>query len=88
MGSSRISELAGIISVNTAKIDAYIAAEGLPYPSFDADSPPGLLLHPEVAALRQQTLDATDELHALILGPVGILTPSVRTSLLRILRGI
>ena len=86
MSRSRISELAGIISANTAEIDAYTAAEGLPSPSFDADNPPGLLLHPKVAALRQQMLEATDELHALMVGPVGILTPSVRTSLLLISR--
>lgn len=36
--------------------------------------PPHLLAHPEIAQLRQQILDATDELHALMLGPVGLLT--------------
>jgi len=36
-----------------------------------------LLFHPRVAAFRQAILEATDELHALMLGPVGILTPSV-----------
>ena len=81
MDRSRIAELAGIISANTAEIDAYIAARGLPSPSFDADSPPELLLCAEVAELRQRILDATDELHALMLGPVGVLTPSVRISL-------
>ena len=77
MATSRISELASIIAAKTAEIDTYTASEGLPSPSFDADSPPRLLLHPHVAASRQAILEATDELHALMLGPVGILTPSV-----------
>lgn len=77
MVTSRISELASIIAANTAEIDLYTASEALPSPSFDADSPPKLLFHPRVAAFRQAILEATDELHALMLGPVGILTPSV-----------
>lgn len=77
MATSRISELASIIAAHTAEIDLYTASEALPSPSFDADSPPRLLFHPRVAASRQAILEATDELHALMLGPVGILTPSV-----------
>lgn len=77
MVTSRISELASIIAAKTAEIDLYTASETLPSPSFDADSPPKLLFHPRVAASRQAILEATDELHALMLGPVGILTPSV-----------
>ena len=75
---TRISELASIIALKTAEIDAYTSAKNVPSPSFDPDFPPRLLLHPDIAASRQAILDATDELHALMLGPVGILTPSVR----------
>ena len=78
MGSSRIIELAEGIASNVAKINTYTTSQGLPAPSFDADSPLELLFHPEISTLRQKTLDATDELHALMVGPVGILTPSVR----------
>lgn len=74
MANSRIAELANIISRNTKHIDEHFAAEGLPTPSFDVDSPPRALLDSRVIASRQLILDATDELHALMLGPIGILT--------------
>lgn len=77
MGQSRISELAATITSITAEIEAFLTAEDLPSPSFDSDSPPELLFHPKIATLRQQLLEATDELHTLMLGPVGILTSSV-----------
>ena len=77
MSNNRIIKLAEDIASNVAKINTYTTSKGLPSPSFDADSSPGLLIHPEISTLRQKTLDATDELHALMLGPVGILTPSV-----------
>ena len=62
----------------TEEFDAHSKAEGLPSPSFHPNNPSDSLLHPNVAATRQKILDATDELHALMLGPVGILTSSVR----------
>ena len=74
MARSRIAELASIIATNTKHIDVYLSSEGLPTPSFDADSPPRLLLDSRVMAQRQAILEATDELQALMLGPVGILT--------------
>ena len=74
MTSSRISELAAIIATNTEKVDLQLAAEGFPTPSFDADSPPRLLQNSRIVASRQAILDATDELHALMLGPIGIFT--------------
>ena len=77
MTASRISELAAIVAERTAEIDAYVAAENLPSPSFDPEFTPGVLLGPKIAASRQAILDATDELHALMLGPVGILVPNV-----------
>jgi hypothetical protein len=78
MATTRISELTSIIAANAAKVDEYLVSEGLPTPSFDADSPPKLVVQGPVATYRQAILDATDELHALMLGPIGILTsPSV-----------
>jgi hypothetical protein len=74
MATTRISELTAIIAANTAKVDEYLASQGLPTPSFDADSPPKLVFQGPVATYRQAILDATDELHALMLGPIGILT--------------
>ena len=89
MAVSRITELASIIAAKTTEIDNYTIAERLPSPSFDADIPPDLLLTPTIAASRQAILEATDELHALMLGPAGILMPSVCSpySLLFIVKG-
>ena len=81
MATSRISELASLIAASTADIESYLASEGIPAPTFDAETPSRLLLDDRVAASRQKILEATDELHSLMLGPVGILTtPSVRAA--------
>ena len=80
MAGSRIAELASLIANSTADIDTHLAAEGLPTPSFDADQPTHLLNDSKIATSRRNIIEATDELHALMLGPVGLLTsPSVRT---------
>ncbi|KAL8819567.1 MAG: hypothetical protein Q9191_007708 [Dirinaria sp. TL-2023a] len=74
MTSSRISELSAIIATHTKHVDEQLAAAGSPTPSFDADSPPRSLLDSRIVASRQAILAATDELHALMLGPVGTFT--------------
>ncbi|KAI4280706.1 MAG: hypothetical protein L6R35_005840 [Caloplaca aegaea] len=74
MATSRIAELATIIATHTKQIDAHLATKGLPSPSFDPESPAEALLDSEVIASRQSILDATDELHALMQGPVDIIT--------------
>ncbi|KAL8830047.1 MAG: hypothetical protein Q9191_001664 [Dirinaria sp. TL-2023a] len=71
-------ELASIIGKHADAINAHLTAEKLPTPSFDADCPPDLLLDQSIAASRQLVLEATDELHALVLGPAGILTNDSR----------
>ena len=74
MDTTRITELASIIASKTALIDTHLTAQGLPSPSFDPDSPPQLLNQGSIAEARRIVLEATDELHALIQGPVGLLT--------------
>ncbi|CAO1605807.1 hypothetical protein XANCAGTX0491_009313 [Xanthoria calcicola] len=69
----RIAELASIITANTAKIDEHFTANGINEISFDENAGE-VLSGPELAAARQAVLEATDELHALMLGPAGILT--------------
>ncbi|KAL8765648.1 MAG: hypothetical protein Q9209_007328 [Squamulea sp. 1 TL-2023] len=71
---TRITELAATIADNTQKIDAYLAHKGLPSPSFDPETPPGALLDSEIIASRQAILEATDELHELMHGPIDIFT--------------
>ena len=79
MSPSRIAELSAIIANHTSKIDSSLAANGLPTPSFDADSPPTLLAMPALAESRNAILQASDELSALMQGPIGLLTsPPVR----------
>lgn len=79
MTVTRIAQLASTIQASTIKINDYLASNGLPTPSFDPDSPPKFLSETSIAASRQAILEATDELHALMLGPIGMLTtPSVR----------
>ena len=74
MATSRIRELAAVIAANTEQLDAHFSEKGLPSPSFDPDSPADLLLDSEVIATRQAILDATEELNALMQGPIDLLT--------------
>jgi hypothetical protein len=76
-----MAELSLLIATNTANIDMHLASKGLPTPSFDASQPDHLLNDDELAESRRAVLEATDELHALMLGPIGILTfPPVSAS--------
>lgn len=79
MATSRISELASLIAVHTAAVDAYLSSSNLPEPSFSPEFPAQILSEAKITASRQIILEATDELHSLLLGPIGALTsPSVR----------
>lgn len=71
MATTRIGELASIIESNTAELDGYLSSRGLPTPSFE-DAAPKFLEEKPVAACRQAILEATDELHSLMLGPFEI----------------
>lgn len=79
MGASRIAELSSLIATHTANVDSRLAANGFPSPSFEPDQPLNPSSDESIAASRQVVLEATDELHALMLGPASILTsPTVR----------
>lgn len=76
MATSRIAELAWRIAHNATEVEKHLLADGLPCPTFDADQPPTLVHNPKIAAARQLILEATDELHALMLGPMTLVTSS------------
>lgn len=79
MATSRIAVLAFRIAHNATEVEKHLLADGLPCPTFDADQPPTLVHNPKIAAARQFILEATDELHALMLGPMSLVTsPTVR----------
>ena len=82
MSNDRILEIATIIKDETVKLNQFLASEGLSTFSFEPDAPVTYDLPLEIESSRQRVLEATDELHALLLGPIGILTtPYVRRSL-------
>ncbi|TEY80408.1 hypothetical protein BOTCAL_0038g00060 [Botryotinia calthae] len=60
---------------HTSKVDEYLASNNIPFPSFDVSCPLQLSLPPDVQASRNAVLEASDELTALMLGPVGSLIP-------------
>ncbi|KAF4633506.1 hypothetical protein G7Y89_g4613 [Cudoniella acicularis] len=72
MDTSSASELATIISVNTAKITEYLTSRGLAAPSFHVDAPNRSLIPsdaPEIETARSAVIDATLQLRDLLLGP-------------------
>ena len=68
---SRIAELACLIQLNTAKVDDFINSQGLPPLDFDISIPSQLQLPDTILASSNAVVEATDELQALMLGPVS-----------------
>jgi hypothetical protein len=70
--SSSLIELTDIISENTKKIDYYFAANHLPKLSFKPDAPlafPVSNTNKEIQDARRLVVNATQELHDLMVGP-------------------
>ncbi|TVY62717.1 O-methyltransferase gsfB, partial [Lachnellula suecica] len=67
----RIVELAAQISTAVAQLQEHLSAQGAPSPSFSEDSPENL--PPDVSHLKDALLDATAELHELLLDPLALL---------------
>lgn len=70
---SRIAELASSIQAHTVEVDEYISSRGLPSPSFDVSMPPQLDLPESIRLSSTAVIEATSELHSLMLGPMGFL---------------
>lgn len=70
---SRIAELAAAVAQHTQKIDNYLSANHLPYPSFDVQGPVDLRLPPEIEQSRTAALQASQELNDLLQGPRELL---------------
>ncbi|KAL0259111.1 hypothetical protein SLS55_006616 [Diplodia seriata] len=69
---SRLSELTAIIQQETAKIEHYFAANGLPDLSFDPHAPldfPVPASNAEIQQARRTVINATQQLHDLMVGP-------------------
>ncbi|TVY28476.1 O-methyltransferase [Lachnellula hyalina] len=86
MTSPSITELAVIISENTAKVNEYLLAKELPLPSFNVDAPNKPLIDPQecpdVEAARIKIIDASLMMRDLMLGPKGHLMSFNHDSLL------
>lgn len=68
--SSKISKLAAIISIETGKVEKYFQENGLPLPSFEAETFNDFhTLPPPIAKSRSEVIQATQELKNLMMGP-------------------
>ena len=71
MSTPRIVELSDTIHSSIEAIRDFLRAGDVPFPSFDADAPTAF---PErISAYRDAVLDATAELHDLLLEPLNLL---------------
>lgn len=78
MGTTRMAQLAVLISTNTAKVDMYLESHGLPSPSFDVDAPTDLGIPQEATDVddaRKAALEASIELQDLLQGSTSLLRP-------------
>jgi hypothetical protein len=71
MAQSRIIELARAISENVAAIENAVVARDLPTPTFDPKE--SVIFPAEITVARDVVLDATQELHDLLLGPMSLI---------------
>ncbi|KAJ4305848.1 hypothetical protein N0V90_001380 [Kalmusia sp. IMI 367209] len=78
----RIVELAAQINASVAQLQEHLSAQGLPTPSFAEDNPENL--PSDVSHLKDAVLDATAELHELLLDPLALLFKFGAASLPRI----
>ncbi|KAK4207347.1 6-hydroxytryprostatin B O-methyltransferase [Rhypophila decipiens] len=74
---SRIVQLAQTISTSVSQIDQVLTAQGLPPLSFDEDLPAGYLPK-ELSRVRDAVIDATAELHDLLLEPLHLVKAHTR----------
>lgn len=81
----RIVELAAQISASIAELQERLSAQGVPSPTFDEDSPASF--PDNVSNLRTQVLDATAELHEVLMEPLmlvykfaGVRLPPIKPS--------
>ncbi|KAF4633303.1 hypothetical protein G7Y89_g4822 [Cudoniella acicularis] len=72
--SNIIVELSTLIHENTLKVNEHLTSNGLPTPSFDITQPARLTLPPHIQSLQEAIVDASDELRALMLGPIGYIS--------------
>lgn len=78
MASGSVSQLLSQIEDKTKEYLKYFKSQDLPEPSYDAGDgldpsrpPPN-----DIIAIRDAAIEATDELHHLLLGPLGLLLSS------------
>ncbi|PCG94843.1 O-methyltransferase, family 2 [Penicillium occitanis (nom. inval.)] len=67
----RIVDLANLIQDSVAKLDQVFIDQNTPLPSFEEDAPASL--PDEALELQRTVLDATDELHDLLLDPLSLI---------------
>lgn len=69
-----VTQLLAQIQDNTKKYIEFFSTEALPEPSYEEGDnlPPGHHLPADIQAARDAALEATDELHHLLLGPLGL----------------
>lgn len=76
MSPTRIIELARIIVDSTQTVDEYFTARNIASPSFGIHGSSTIIIQPEVpevAVAHAAVIDATKELHSLMLGPTALL---------------
>lgn len=81
-----ITELGELIASSTSKYNDYLVANGIPLPTHaPSEKEIPVNVPTEIANFRQQAIEASHELHELLIGPMGIpFTAYTQVSLLLI----
>lgn len=79
MSSSRIVQLAQLITSGSQTLDEYLTSSDLPQPTFQVGTPIDAFhqASPDVANAKTKVIEAAIELRQLLEGPVKLLLPEV-----------
>lgn len=73
MSHRTIIELADIIASNTIQYNDYLVSNGLPIPTHSpSENEAPAEVPTAIAGARQQVIEASHELHELLIGPMGV----------------
>ena len=83
MRESRLRDISTAISGHVALIEDHLTRGKASQLSFEHGLPKQVLHDPDAAAARQELLELSDELHALVAGSEGLILPFLSVRMLR-----
>ena len=75
--SAKLLELSAKLQSGISQLHQYVEENSVQWTSFDLDSALTVSLPPSLQKIREKAIEATEELHTLLLGPLACFTQLV-----------